>query len=187
VTILVCSIASVAILLGNLSNSSVIENAEQDHAKSMEDLATQYASTNSSLKEVFQKIDNQTQSEQLTAEDANWLKARITEMTSAATPQPQPDQPETFEDFTNYFANYDSQVLNDIKTAQELYEQYLRNPGPNAPITQSMLQVLNQSKLKETNNLMFIDAEINQLIINGTLTNAQGTSLREHVHELRTP
>ena len=187
--VLLCSVVLLAFWMGSFGGPSGIKDADQSEDKSMEYLADQYAGTNSTLEDVLQEIDNQTQSAQLSAEDANWLKARITELRNAASPQEQqlPEQPETFEDFTNYFVSFDSQTLSKIEMAQALYDQYSRSLGLNAPITQSMLQVLNQAKLKETGNLMFIDSEINRLILNGTVTSEQGFLLKARVYELRAP
>jgi hypothetical protein len=98
-----------------------------------------------------------------------------------------PAQPKTFEGYTAYFAAFDSTTLSEIKTAKSLYDQYSRNPGPDAQITQVTLQVLNQARLKETCNLMLINTDIDQLVVNGTLTWEQGTLLRERVQQLRVP
>jgi hypothetical protein len=153
----------------------------------MEDIAAEYADKNSTLDQVLKDIDSLAQSQNLTADETEWLKARVTELRNAASYQEPPEQPETFEEYVEYFANYDSQVLNAIRTAQKLYDQYVQNPGPDEAITQSTLQVLNQAKFKENGNLMVIDLEISQLVQNGTLTNEQGALLRERVHQLRTP
>ena len=185
--ILLCSAVSFAVWINTSKSPSGVDAAEQSHAEAMEDLADQYANAFSTFPEVLQEIDNKTLNNQLTPEEADWLKVRVAELRSAASSQQGLNQPETFEAYTGYFVSYGSQVLSDIRTAQQLYDQYSRNPASNGSITQGILQTLNQARLKEASNLVLIDAEINQLILNGTLTNSEGALLREHVHEARAP
>jgi FtsZ-interacting cell division protein ZipA len=166
--ILVCSIVLFGFWIGNSRNPSVTEEAKLSNDKSAEDKAEEYANTSSTTNESQNDTDSQIQSN------------------TTSSPQ-MPDQPETLEEYMQYFADYNSQSLTDIRTTQMLYEQYLQNPGPSAAITQSTLQALNQAKLKESINIVNIDTEINQLVLNGTLTNAEGTWLKEQVHRLRTP
>lgn len=185
--VLVFSAALLAFWVGNTASPPETENTSQSNSQSMEDLATEYADKNSTLEQVLKDIDSLAQSDNMTSDEAASLKARVTELRNAASREELPQQPETFEDFTQYFVDYNSQTLTDIRTFQKLYDQYVKNPGSDAPITQSTLQALNQAKFKETINLMNIDAEINELMINGTLTTVQGASLRERVYQLRSP
>jgi len=166
--ILVSAIVLFGFWIGNTRNPTVTEEAKQSNDKSAEDKAEEYANTSSTTNESQNDTDQQIQS-------------------NVTSSQPISDQPETLEEYMQYFADYNSETLTDIKTAQRLYEQYLQNPGPSAAITQSTLQALNLAKLKENINILNIDTEINQLVLNGTLTNAEGTWLKEQVHRLRTP
>lgn len=184
--IIASSIALLGLWIANTGNPSETEETEKSQAQSAEDMAEEYADKSSSMEEVSEEINALIQSNQLTVEEAEWLKARIGELRNIASRQQMSTQPETLEEYIQYFAEYNSQDLSDIKTAQRLYEQYLRNPGPDSPITQSTLQALNQAKLKESFNILNIDAEINQLVVNGTLTSAEGAWLKEQVYRLRT-
>ena len=187
---LACSVAIAALWVGNTNNPSKISTSEktgQSSGDSMEDLADEYADKSLSQEQVSEDLDKLVQNKTLTVEEANWLKARIAEIRDAASSQQTPIQPGTLEEYIQYYADYDRQLLNDIKTAQKLYDQYSQNQGSNAPITQSTLQALNQAKLMESINILHIDTEINQLMLNGTITTEQGTWLKERVHQLRTP
>jgi len=179
------TVVPLALWLKNSSPSS--SESLQSNDESMENVAAEYADENSTLEQVLEEIDSLAQNGNMTDEQAEWLKTRVAELRTAASFEEPPKQPETFDEYTEYFANFDSQTLNDVRTAQNLYDHYWRNPGPDAPITQSTLQVLNQAKLKENGNLAFIDSEINKLVTNGTLTDGQGVLLRERVHQLRLP
>src|SRR3990172_3953217 len=187
---LACSVTIAAFWVGNTNNPSKIsssEETEQSSADSMEDLADEYADKSLSQEQVSEDIDKLVQNKTLTVEEANWLKARIAEIRNVASSEQALIQPSTLEEYIQYYADYDRQLLNDIKTAQKLYDQYSQNQGPNAPITQSTLQALNQAKLMESINILHIDTEINQLMLNGTITTEQGTWLKERVDQLRTP
>jgi len=180
--IFVISIALLAFWTSNATNPSETKKAEQRDAKSMDDIAAEYAENSSSLEQALQDINSLVEDKQLTVEEADWLKARVAELRDLASRQQTLEQPETVEEYLQYFVGYNSQFSNEVKTIQRLYDQYVQNPGPNAPITQSTLQALNQVKLKENINIMGIDAEISQLIFNGTLTNEQAIWLKEQVH-----
>lgn len=184
---LACSIVLLVFWTAPAGTPSQIGNIEHNSAKSLDDQAAELAYNSSTLEQALEDIDDMVQGKQLTAEEADWLKARVAEMKDVASRQQTTDQPETLEDYARYLAGYNSQSLNDVKTIQKLCDQYLQNPGPNAPITQSTLQALSQAKLKESNTILRIDTEINLLIFNGTLTNEQGVWLRTQVHQLRAP
>lgn len=185
--VVVFSAALLTFWVGNTTSPPKTENTAQSNSQPMEGLATEYADKNSSLEQTLTDIDSLAQSSNLTSDEVEWLKARVTELRNAASLEELPQQPQTFEDYTQYFVDYNSQTLTDVRTFQKLYDQYVKNPGSDAPITQSTLQALNQAKFKETINLVNIDEEINQLMINGTLTTVQGASLRERVYQLRSP
>lgn len=185
---LACLVAVTAFWISNTTKpSNITQENGQSSSASMEDLAVEYADKPLTPEQISQELDKMVQNKTLTSEEADWLNARIAEIRNAASNQQTLNQPTTLEDYVQYYGDYDSQILNDIKTAQKLYDQYFRNPGPDAPITQSTLQALNQAKLRESGNILHIDSEINQLIINGTVTSEQGTWLRERIHQLRTP
>lgn len=183
--ILLCSGAFFIFFVANFANSSSSRAPEKSNAQSLDDLATQYANTSTSLNQVLQDLDSLAQNQTLTAEETDWLKTRISELRGAGSNPETLAQPETLEAYATYFADFDSQTLSEIKTAQNLYDQYTNNPGPDAPITQATLHVLDQVRLKETYNLIFINSEINQLVVNGTLTCEQGVLLRERAQQLR--
>jgi glutamyl/glutaminyl-tRNA synthetase len=184
--ILLCSGAFLIFFVANFASSSSSRAPEKSNAQSLDDLATQYANTSTPLNQVLQDLDSLAQNQTLTAEETDWLKTRISELRGAGSSSETLAQPETLEAYATYFADYDSQTLSEIKTAQNLYDQYTHNPGPDAPITQATLHVLDQVRLRETYNLIFINSEINQLVVNGTLTCEQGVLLRERVQQLRT-
>jgi polyhydroxyalkanoate synthesis regulator phasin len=161
--------------------------AESSNAKSMDELAQDLADNSSSTEQISQDIDAMVQNGQLSSEEAATLKARIDALRNAASTQPDSQQPKTMEEFVQYYREYDAETLSQIKKFQNLYDQYSRIQGTDASITQAAWQAFNQVKLRENNNLIIINEEINQLLINGTLTSNQANWLKEHIQKLRTP
>jgi hypothetical protein len=180
-----CSVLSV-FLLSNLGLTSA-NFAEKSRSQSIDDFNSQTTNTSTPMNQAQQTTDSFAPNQSVTDNEADWLKARVAALRSAGSSLGSTAQPGSFEAYTEYFVTFDAQTLNQIETAQGLYEQYVRNPGPDSPITQVMLQVLNQAKLKESLNLFIINSQIDQLVVNGTLTSGQGVVMKDRVQQLRTP
>jgi len=94
---------------------------------------------------------------------------------------------ETLEDLAQYYANYSRYALLDIAKYQKLCDQYLRDFGADSAYYLDAKDHLDRAKLRENDNLWFIDREINGLVSDGTITYDQGIWLKNRVYELRNP
>lgn len=143
----------------------------------------------------LQRNNNQTPDTTVKPQQQNPTPSPRPTATPTATPQttinpsptPQASSLIALEELAQHYANYSRSALYDMKKYNDLYNKYLNDFGPDASYTRESLDQYNQAKLREADNLWFIDGDINNYVLAGTITHDQGVWLKDRVRELRVP
>ncbi|MFB3889400.1 MAG: hypothetical protein ACE14S_07905 [Candidatus Bathyarchaeia archaeon] len=211
---LICSTVSIMTwyFVGVKPATDRYNEAQRNLEKAYENLARAYANTPWTLTEINYDVDQKVVSGTYDASTGEWLKDRIyqirqqypsisheyltatppttIEPTMKTTYQPIPPTGSLavpLEELAQTYANYSCLAVYDIRKYSEIYNEYVHDFGNDSVYARNALDELNYAKIRENDNLYYIDTQINNLVLEGIITHEQGLWLKNRVRELRTP